>query len=55
VFRSLDAIVGGDRASMTGWMRNPNSDLNATPREAVRDVAGLIAVMDYLDARRGKL
>jgi transcriptional regulator with XRE-family HTH domain len=55
VFRSLDAIVGGDRASMAAWMRNANTDLNATPREAIRDVAGLVAVMDYLDARRGKL
>lgn len=55
VFRSLDAIVGGDRAAMQAWMRNPNSDLNAIPREALRDVAGLVGVLGYLDARRAPL
>lgn len=55
VFRSLDAIVAGDRRSMQAWMKAPNSDLNATPREALRDVAGLVEVMAYLDARRAVL
>ena len=55
VFRSLDAIVGGDRTAMQAWMKNPNTDLNAIPRETLRDVAGLVGVMSYLDARRAPL
>lgn len=55
VFRSLDAIVGGDRMTMVAWVRNPNSDLHGTPRERMRDVAGLVEVMAYLDAQRAPL
>jgi transcriptional regulator with XRE-family HTH domain len=52
VFRSLDAIVGGDRDTMRGWMRSPNSDLHGIPGTLIRDVAGLVGVMAYLDAAR---
>jgi DNA-binding XRE family transcriptional regulator len=52
VFRSLDAIAGGDGETMRSWMRNPNHDLNAVPATMLRDVAGLVTVMAYLDAAR---
>lgn len=55
VFRSLDAIAGGDRATLTGWMRSPNGDLGGIPRERMRDVTGLVEVMAYLDAQRAPL
>jgi DNA-binding XRE family transcriptional regulator len=55
VFRSLDAIVAGDRRSMQAWIRTPNRDLGTVPRDALRDVAGLVGVMAYLDARRAPL
>lgn len=55
VFRSLDAIVAGDNASLRGWIAARNADLGATPRERLRDVAGLIEVMNYLDAARAPL
>ena len=52
LFRSLDAIVGGDEVSARGWLANPNLALGATPAEKIRTVAGLTDVIAYLDARR---
>ena len=55
IFRSLDAIAGGDRATMVGWMRNANSDLRSMPVQHMHTVAGLVDVMNYLDAQRAPL
>jgi transcriptional regulator with XRE-family HTH domain len=55
VFRSLDAIVAGDGATLKGWIAAPNTDLGAPPKALMRDVAGLIDVMNYLDAARAPL
>jgi DNA-binding XRE family transcriptional regulator len=52
LFRSLDAIVGGDEAVARAWFANPNLTLGATPAEKVRTVAGLTDVLAYLDARQ---
>ncbi len=52
LFRSLDAIVGGDEAVARSWMRNHNTVLNMTPVEAIQSVSGLIDVVNYLDERR---
>lgn len=55
VFRSLDAIVGGDQAVAADWLRNHNTVLGRAPIEAMKSVAGLVHVMDYLDQRRAPL
>jgi hypothetical protein len=52
LFRSLDAIVGGDEAVARAWLSNPNLALNGRPVEKIRTVAGLTDVIAYLDARR---
>ena len=52
VFRSLDAIVGGDELAMKTWIRSPNTALGATPTDLIRTVRGLTDVAAYLDARR---
>lgn len=52
VFRSLDAIVGGDGASLKGWMANRNKDLGGAPKALVLTATGLIEVMQYLDSAR---
>lgn len=52
VFRSLDAIAGGDLDTIRGWMTNPNTDLGGQPRALMRTPAGLVDIMNYLDARR---
>jgi uncharacterized protein (DUF2384 family) len=52
LFRSLDAIVGGDEAVARAWLDNPNVALDGRPIEKIRTVAGLVDVIAYLDARR---
>ena len=52
LFRSLDAIVGGDEAVARAWLANLNLALDGRPIEKIRTVAGLTDVIAYLDARR---
>ena len=52
LFRSLDAMVGGDEAVARAWLANPNLALDAKPVEKIRTVPGLMDVITYLDARK---
>ena len=52
LYRSLDAIVGGDDDVAADWLRNGNAALNARPIDAIKSLTGLYDVVAYLDARR---
>lgn len=52
LFRSLDAIAGGDETVARAWLRNENSALGAPPFNLIQTVPGLVNVLAYLDARR---
>jgi hypothetical protein len=52
LYRSLDAIVGGDDAVAGTWLRSRNAILGGEPLGAIQTVPGLIDVIQYLDARR---
>jgi hypothetical protein len=52
LFRSLDAIVGGDRAVARAWLQNANRALDDRPLSQIQSVPGLMNVIQYLDARR---
>lgn len=52
VYRSLDALVGGDDAQRRAWMHGANRALNGTPSELIRSAEGLVAVASYLDGMR---
>ena len=52
LFRSLDAIVGGDEAVARAWLQSVNTALGASPIDRIRTVTGLVDVIAYLDARR---
>ncbi|CDX58337.1 conserved hypothetical protein [Mesorhizobium plurifarium] len=52
LFRSLDAIVGGDETVARAWLKNPNTTLDGTPLEKILTIAGLVDVIGYLDSRR---
>lgn len=54
LFRSLDALVGGDAEKARAWLRAQNVHLSAVPLECIQSVAGLVRVDEYLDAVRGK-
>ena len=52
LYRSLDAIVGGNDDVAAKWLANPNTALDARPIEKLQTVSGLVDVIAYLDARR---
>jgi DNA-binding XRE family transcriptional regulator len=52
LYRSLDAIVGGDDAVAGVWLQNRNTALDAEPLALIQTVPGLMNVIQYLDARR---
>lgn len=52
LYRSLDAIVGGDETVAKAWLRNDNTALDGKPIEKIQTVPGLVDAIAYLDARR---
>jgi hypothetical protein len=54
-YRSLHVLVGGDAAQLRHWMHTPNLHLGGVPAELVRSVPGLVRVVEYLDALRGRV
>jgi DNA-binding XRE family transcriptional regulator len=55
LFRSLDAIVGSDDSAARAWLRGENSALGGVPLTLIRDPAGLVRTVDYLDAARARI
>ena len=55
LFRSLDALVGGEDAKAREWLHATNTHLRGVPAERIRSVEGLVDVIQYLDAMRGRL
>lgn len=55
VFRSLDAILGGDSVAQRVWLRADNTALGGVPAERMQRIDGLVQVLGYLDARRAPL
>lgn len=54
VFRSLDAIVGhGENARR--WLQSHNHALNARPIDLLTRTEGIVRVLAYLDAYRGRI
>lgn len=54
-YRSLDTLVGGDAAKGQGWLHAPNVHLGGVPAGLLVTISGLVHVVEYLDAMRGKL
>ncbi|HET7788260.1 MAG TPA: MbcA/ParS/Xre antitoxin family protein [Myxococcales bacterium] len=55
VFRSLDALVGGDGEKARLWLRSKNRHLGSEPVQLLARTQGLVHVAEYLDALRGTL
>lgn len=52
LYRSLDAIAGGDDGVAAQWLRADNAALRDKPVDLIQTVTGLVDVLHYLDARR---
>jgi len=55
LYRSLDTLVGGNPGKALAWFRAQNHHLAGVPAERVRSIEGLVNVVHYLDAMRGRL
>jgi hypothetical protein len=55
LYRSLDALVGGDDGKAREWLHAANDHLGGVPAERIRTIEGLVDVVQYLDAMRGRL
>lgn len=55
LYRSLDAIVGGDDSVARQWIRTDNSMLGGKPLNRIKTIDGLAHVLAYLDARRAPI
>jgi hypothetical protein len=55
LYRSLDAIVGGDENVARAWLNNTNDPLGDKPINLIQNVNGLVHVIQYLDARRARI
>lgn len=54
LYRGLDALVGGNDSKAAAWLAAGNHHLNGAPRQRIQSIEGLVEVVNYLDAMRGK-
>ena len=55
LFRSLDALVGSSETQARAWLESENGALGGVPRELIGSAEGLVRVVQYLDAARGRI
>lgn len=55
LFRSLDALLGGDEAAARSWMTTENGVLGARPVDLIMTIQGLVETAGYVDSRRAPL
>ena len=55
LFRSLHAIVGGSEVQASAWLHSHNTHVGGVPAERIHSVQGLLDVVRYLDAMRGRV
>ena len=54
-YRALFVLVGGEPRQMRHWMHTHNHHVGGVPAELIRTVPGLVRVVEYLDAIRGRV
>lgn len=52
--RALFALTGGDEAWIRHFMTSPNKVTGGVPAQQITSIQGLIAVLQFVDAIRGK-
>lgn len=55
VYRSLYALLGGNQSAIYHWLHTENTHLHGSPLLRMKQIQGLVEVVQYLDAIRGKL
>lgn len=52
LYRSLDAVVGGDATQRRRWLQSHNRALNGRPIDVIGTTSGLVFAVAYLDGAR---
>ena len=55
IARALLALTGDDKDWAKHFMRTPNKVTNGIPVEQITSIQGLITVLNFVDAMRGKI
>lgn len=55
IYRSLYALFGDDQKTLQYWLSTENLHTRGIPRQQLFSVDGLVTVLHYLDAMRGKI
>ncbi|MDP9083876.1 MAG: XRE family transcriptional regulator [Pseudomonadota bacterium] len=55
LFRSLDAVIGSNDSAARGWLTGQNHALGGRPADLIGSTEGLVRVVQYLDAARGRI
>lgn len=55
IYRALFALFGGNLEDMRHFLRTDNRHLGGVPLQLMEQVQGLVQVVEYLDAIRGKV
>lgn len=53
--RALFALTGGDQVWIRHFMRSPNKVTGGVPAEQIASIQGLVSVVQFVDAMRGKI
>lgn len=54
IYRNLDVLFGGNAKQSQIWLRSDNKHLGNAPIVLIKSIEGLVVVVQYLDAIRGK-
>ena len=55
VYRGLNSLIGNNHHKAKLWLNSDNKYFNKKPIEQLKSIAGLVEVVNYIDAMRGKL
>jgi transcriptional regulator with XRE-family HTH domain len=55
LYRSLAAVTGGKTQAMRDWLHSDNAALGGEPARRILSAEGLVHVLQYLDAARGRI
>lgn len=55
IARALFALTGGDRDWIKHFMHSPNQVTGGVPAQQIESIQGLIQVLQFVDALRGKI
>ncbi|WP_062057953.1 MbcA/ParS/Xre antitoxin family protein [Cellvibrio sp. OA-2007] len=55
IARALFTLTGGDRDWIKHFMHNPNQVTGGVPAQQIESIQGLMQVLNFVDALRGKI